>query len=57
MVLSKVLGVTISWSILDTFVGTADSIFEVGDSVAIVVELSVFVNPEAVGKQRGKVRT
>lgn len=53
-VLSKVLGVMVSW--LDTFVETTDNIFEVGDAVEIVVELSVFVNPEAVGKQGGEVR-
>lgn len=53
--LPVVLGVLDSW--LDTLVVTAEVVPRVVDSGIILVELSVFVNPEAVGKSRGKLRT
>lgn len=53
--LSRVLDATVFWS--DTTVGTIGDVPIVDDSGATVLGLSVFVNPEAVGQQGGKVRT
>ena len=51
----KVLDTGLSW--LGIVVGTVEDIPGVDDFVAVVVKLSVFVNPEATEKQRRNIRT
>lgn len=55
MVIPRGLSVVASW--LDTFAETVELVCEVADSVVTVVLVCVFVNPEAIEKQGGKVRT
>lgn len=55
MVIPRGLSVVACW--LDTFAETVELVCEVADSVVTVVLVCVFVNPEAIEKQGGKVRT
>lgn len=56
VVLSRVLSILVSWS--DTFVGTTEDIPTITDgSVVTLVKLFMSVNPQAIEKQGGKVRT
>lgn len=55
VVLSRVLSILVSW--LDTFTGTTEDILKIDDSVVTLLKLFMFVNPEAIEKQGGKVRT
>lgn len=51
----EVLDIVLSW--LGIVVGTVEDIPGVDVFVAVVVKLSVFVNPEAIEKQRRNIRT
>lgn len=55
MVVPRGLSVVAPW--LDTFAETVELVCEVADAVVTVVPVCVFVNPEAIEKQGGKVRT